>query len=139
MLAVEPKRPAATIAYSLVTGARYCCMRIRVALSHRCVASAVAAPGGIPPRTTSIVAVVASCLAVLWLTAALFNGRPRHIARAVRRLSEDAARAKVLPDTGVSQLAPRARQTRHSAGTIGVRGRFPGRRTCGGSRLPAMW
>ena len=85
-------------------------MRIRVALSHRRVASAMAAPGGIPPRTTSIVAVVASCLAVLWLTAALFNGRRWHIARAVRRLSEDAARAKVLPDTWVSQLAPRARQ-----------------------------
>ena len=67
-------------------------------------------PGGIPPRTTSIVAVVASCLAVLWLTAAIINGRRWHIARAVRRLSEDAYHAGVLPDTRVSQRPPRAGQ-----------------------------
>ena len=110
VLVLEPKRPAATIAYSLVT-----VLAIAVCASALLYHTAVwpaqwQLPGGIPPRTTSIVAVVASCLAVLWLTAALFNGRRWHIARAVRRLSEDAARAKVLPDTWVSQLAPRARQ-----------------------------
>jgi hypothetical protein len=110
VLVLEPKRPAATIVYSTVT-----VLAVVVCASALLYHTAVwptqwRLPGGIPPRTTSIVAVVAGCLAALWLTAAIINGRRWHIARAVRRLSEHADRAKVLPDIWGSQLAPRARQ-----------------------------
>jgi hypothetical protein len=68
-------------------------------------------PGGIPQRTTNIIAVVAACLAALWLTVAIINGRRWHIARAVQQLTKDADRKKVLPhNTLESQSAPRARQ-----------------------------
>jgi hypothetical protein len=110
VLVLERKRPAATIAYSTVT-----VLAVAVCASALLYHTAVwpvqwQLPGGIPPRTTSIVAVVASCLAALWLTAAIINGRRWHIARAVRRLSENAYHAKLLPETRVTQLPPRARQ-----------------------------
>jgi hypothetical protein len=110
VLVLERKRPAATIAYSMVSvlAVAVCASAL---LYHTAVWPAQwQFSGGIPPRTTSIVAVVASCLAVLWLTAAIINGRRWHIARAVRRLSEDAYHAGVLPDTRVSQRPPRAGQ-----------------------------
>jgi len=108
VLVLEPKRPAATIAYSMVSvfAVAVCASAL---LYHTAVWPAQwQFPGGIPSRTTSIVAVVASCLAVLWLAAAIINGRRWHIARAVQRLSEDAYHAGVLPDTRVSRLRPRA-------------------------------
>jgi hypothetical protein len=110
VLFLEPKRPAATIAYSTVT-----VLAVAVCASALLYHTAAWPPQwrlarDIPLRTTSIVAVVASCLASLWFTAAFINGRRWHIARAVQRLSEDADDAKVLPDTRVPHLAPRASQ-----------------------------
>ena len=108
VLVLEPKRSAATIAYSTVT-----LLAVAVCASALLYHTATwppqwRPPGGIPPRTTSIVAVVASCLAALWLTAAIINGRRWHIARAVRQLSQEADDAGVLPDTLVPQPARRA-------------------------------
>jgi hypothetical protein len=102
VLVLEPKRSAATIAYSTVTvlAVVVCASAL---LYHTAVWPAQwRLPGEIPPRTTSIVAVVAACLAAVWLTAAIINGRRWHIARAVQRLSADADLAKVLPDIWVS-------------------------------------
>jgi len=81
VLILEPKRAAATIAYSMLT-----VLAFAVCASALLYHSTVWPPqwrlyGGIPPRTTSIVAVVAGCLAALWLTVATINGRRRHIAR----------------------------------------------------------
>ena len=109
VLILERKRPAATIAYSTVTVlAVAVCV---AALLYHTVAwpPQWRLPGEIPPRATSIVAVVASCLAAIWLTAAIFNGRRWYIAQAVLQLAKDADDEEVLPpDTLVSGLAPRA-------------------------------
>ena len=111
MLALERNRPAATIVYSMVTvlAVTVCAAAL---LYHTSAWPLQWRPsGGIPPRTTSIVAIVASCLAALWLTAAIINGRRWHIARVVKQMSEDAYHAHVLPDTRKPQQAPRAMQT----------------------------
>ena len=110
VLVLEPKRPAAAIAYSTVA-----VLAVAVCVSALLYHTAAwppqwRLPGGIPAWTTGIVVIVASCLAALWFTAAIINGRRWRIARAVLQLSEDAYQAKVLPDTRVSQLAPRAGQ-----------------------------
>jgi hypothetical protein len=81
VLILEPKRAAATIAYSMLT-----VLAVAVCASALLYHSTVWPPqwrlyGGIPPRTTSIVAVIAGCLAALWLTVATINGRRWHIAR----------------------------------------------------------
>ena len=111
VLVLEPSRALATLAYCTVTA-----LAVAVCTSALLYHSAAWPPqwrlsGEIPQRTTSLVALVAGCVAALWLTAAIINGRRWHIARAVVRLSEDAERARVLPDdTRVPPPAERARQ-----------------------------
>jgi hypothetical protein len=103
VLVLEPKRSAATIGYSIVTmlAVAVCAAAL---LYHTTLWPSQWRPqGGIPPRTTSIVAVVAACLAGLWLTAAVINGRRWHLARAVRRLQG------YVPDNTTGP-GPRARQ-----------------------------
>jgi pSer/pThr/pTyr-binding forkhead associated (FHA) protein len=65
-------------------------------------------PVNVPSRVTSIIAAVAGCLALIWLTTAIVNVRRWHLGRAIERLSEDPALAKCLPDTQISQASPRA-------------------------------
>ena len=107
VLVLERNRRAATIAYSTVTV-------LAVAVCASALLYHTAAwppqwqlPGGIPQRTTSIVAVVAGCLAALWLTAAIINGRRWHITRAVVQLSKKATREQKLPENP-KQRGPRA-------------------------------
>jgi len=110
VLVLEPKRPATTIAYSIVTvlAVAVCAAAL---LYHTTVWPKQWPHGSISPRTTTIVAVIAGCVAALWFAGAIVNGRRWHIARAVRRLSEAAASMGVLPsDTWTSQVAPRATQ-----------------------------
>ena len=110
VLVLEPKRAAATIRYSIVTT-----LAIAVCTSALLYDTAVwpsqwRVAGAIPLRTISIIAIVASCLALAWLTAAIINGRRWHIARAVLRASKAAARDNALPDTRVSPAVQRASQ-----------------------------
>jgi hypothetical protein len=110
VLVLEHKRPASTIAYSIVTvlAVAVCAAAL---LYHTALWPSKWRPSGnIPTRTTIIVAVIAGCVAALWLAAAIVNGRRWHIARAVRRLSERAAADGVLPDMRVSQATQRATQ-----------------------------
>jgi hypothetical protein len=110
VLVLEPSRAAATIRYSIVTVlATAVCMS--ALLYHTTVwPSQWRAAKDVPPRTTSIIAVVAAFLALAWLTAAVINGRRWHIARAVVRASEQAAGDNALPDILVSPAALRASQ-----------------------------
>jgi hypothetical protein len=110
VLVLESKRPATTIGYSIgtVLAVAACAS---VLLYHTTVWPAKwRIHGGISPQATTIVAVIAGCLAALWLTFAIINGRRWHIARVVRRLSERADSEGVLPDTQMPWSAPRATQ-----------------------------
>jgi hypothetical protein len=108
VLVLEPKRLAATIAYSTVTVLAVVVCACALLYHTAAWPPQWRPPGGISTRTTGIVALLASCLAALWFTAAFINGRRWHIARAVRRLSQDYA--KVLPDTRIPRPVTRASQ-----------------------------
>jgi hypothetical protein len=110
VLALEPRRAAATIRYSIVTALALAVCTSALLYDTTLWPSQWRLAGAISLRTTSIIAIVASCLALAWLTAAIINGRRWHIARAVVRVSQDAARDKVLPHTQVSPAVQRASQ-----------------------------
>jgi hypothetical protein len=110
VLVLEPKRAAATIRYSIVTALAIAVCTAALLYDTAAWPSQWRLASAIPVRTTSIIAIVASCLALAWLTGAIINGRRWHIARAVVRASKAAARDNALPDTRVSPVAQRASQ-----------------------------
>jgi hypothetical protein len=110
VLVLEPRRAAATIGYSLVTALAIVVCTAALLYDTAAWPSQWRFAGAIPLRTIGIIAIVASCLALAWLTAAIINGRRWHIARAVLRASKYAARDNALPDTRVSPVVQRASQ-----------------------------
>jgi Putative peptidoglycan binding domain len=110
VLRLEPKRAYSTIGYAILT-------LLAAAVSTSATLYRTGhwpqqwqrLPATIPPRAIVIAAVVAGCLAVLWLIAAVVNGRRWHVAAAVERLSDDPAMAALMPDrTPVAPVGPRA-------------------------------
>ena len=108
VLYLEPKRAAATIGYSIVTLIAAAVCAAALLYQTQVWPQQWTIPSGVPPRAPDIVAAVAGCLGLIWLTVAIINGRRWHLGRAVERLSNDPVLARYLPDIHVPIAPSRA-------------------------------
>jgi len=109
VLYLEPRRAVASIAYSILTMIAVVACTLALLYHTQAWPQQLPTSASISSQMTNIAAAVAGCLALIWLTVAIVNGRRWHLGRVVERLSKDPVLAKCLPDTRVPQASPRAR------------------------------